>query len=95
MQRVSKARQVWTGKCDTSVTNVAALVALVGWLTGTPEGGRALCRGFSAGGSWPSRRLSSNTSSPAARRCCIINNELTRPFLLMDAYTNDVSRTAH
>jgi hypothetical protein len=26
MQRVSKARQVWTGKCDTSMTTVAALV---------------------------------------------------------------------
>ena len=75
MQRVSKARQVWTGTCDESTTTMAALVGLVGWLTGTPEGGRALCRGLSAGGSWPSRRLSSNTSSPAARRCCITNNE--------------------
>ena len=31
MQRVSKARQVWAGKCDTSTTNVAALVVF-GWL---------------------------------------------------------------
>ena len=44
------------------------------WLTGTPDGGRALCRGFSAGGSWPSRRLSSETSSPAAELCCTISN---------------------